>query len=524
MKLTQQTLRKYVASPAAFRADLLIEAADGTVCRFGDVQEPWQAEGFAVADPALMAAAGRGPIVQQMKVYDQRGRGHSKSSDSAMRILWLMLFAARPVNIVCVAVDGEQASLILRFLSRLIRLNGFTEILQIQRNRILNGAAGHPAETSVLEILSSDTASSFGILPTAIFCDELAVWPVAGEELWHSLLSSAAKRPNCCLTILSNAGVQDTWQHRLYEFVKTSDEWVFHSLDGPKASWITEKTLATQRRLLPPNTYRRLWENVWTQIAELGLDPADIEACITQGGPEEFKRPECEYFLSCDLGVVRDHSSVVVIAADPTRSRLRLVCCKSWKPRRGVQVDCTEVERFIAEAYDIYLPLKVAIDPWNMLPTIQRLAKRWGRRPEDLTYSFTSPTNRREMADALLSVFRQRSIELWKEPELIDELHRVQFIDKGGTHFEILATRDHRGHMDRLMGMALALPPAVRYLRAGEYRPVDSFITPQPSAARYGLHIQEKADENSRRFGLHLVASEQDSGWTRLPMMGSIPY
>jgi hypothetical protein len=163
---------------------------------------------------------------------------------------------------------------------------------------------------SGLEIISADVASSWGHLPDFIVCDELTHWP--RPELWHSLFSASAKRPDCVLVIISNAGVGlgTSWQWAVREAAREGAGWFFHSLDGPHASWISEATLAEQRRLLPGKAYGRLWLNMWQTETGDALDAADVEACITMLGPPLPSEPGLDSFLAgLDLGLKNDHAA-----------------------------------------------------------------------------------------------------------------------------------------------------------------------------------------------------------------------
>ena len=137
-----------------------------------------------------------------------------------------------------------------------------SKLLDVQAYKIVNRMTG-----STLEIISSDAATSYGITPDFIVCDELTHWK--NQDLWVSLLSSAAKKSNCILLIIANAGLGQgsSWQWLVREGCRLDPDWIFSRLDGPRASWISPKLLGEQARLLPPAAYRRLWLNEWTSSA-----------------------------------------------------------------------------------------------------------------------------------------------------------------------------------------------------------------------------------------------------------------
>src|SRR4029079_7334903 len=113
-------------------------------------------------------------------------------------------------------------------------------------------------------------------------CDELVHWEGDGS-LWHSLISSAAKRSNCLLVVITNAGFIDSWQWEVREAARTDEAWTFSRLDGPQASWMTPARLAEQRRMLPAIAYLRLWENQWSSGGGDALTEADIKAAFIDG-------------------------------------------------------------------------------------------------------------------------------------------------------------------------------------------------------------------------------------------------
>src|SRR5262249_6052097 len=144
--------------------------------------------------------------------------------------------------------------------------------LVARKSAISNSQTG-----SRLEVISSDVRSSWGRLPDFVICDELCHWEK--PDLWHSLLSAAAKKPECLLIVLTNAGVGTGWHGDVREAARTSSEWHFPSLAGSQAPWITPASLAEQKKLLPPAVYARLWENVWQHSDGEFVTLAEAEAC-----------------------------------------------------------------------------------------------------------------------------------------------------------------------------------------------------------------------------------------------------
>lgn len=244
-------------SPAHFRACLRLDA--DTIFHPAD----FQAADFAAADPGWLRCAGRQAEGGHSRLWIERTRGSSKTTDVAIMALWPLAFSTSAVTGIVAAGDLDQAGLLRGAIERLIEANPWLKSrLQVNRWQVRNPATG-----SQLEIISSDAATSYGALVDFAVVDEVSHWSEGrGQELWVSILSTVAKKPNCLLVVISNAGWVDTWQWELREKIRKDPAWYFHALEGP-ASWITAEHLAEQERLLPPKEYRRLWRNVWVSAA-----------------------------------------------------------------------------------------------------------------------------------------------------------------------------------------------------------------------------------------------------------------
>jgi hypothetical protein len=86
-------LRKLQASPAEFRNVLLIDS-DGGAQRLSAVCDPWQRTDFERLDGGWRAVAGHKIERPMLRAWLERPRGHSKTSDIAVMLAWV-LFASR---------------------------------------------------------------------------------------------------------------------------------------------------------------------------------------------------------------------------------------------------------------------------------------------------------------------------------------------------------------------------------------------------------------------------------------------
>lgn len=472
-------LAKLQADPCEFRRSLVIDAGAG-LRRLGGCVESWQESDFRALDPMLMGVVER---VGGGRAWLERPRGHSKTTDLAVMVSWLLFASRRTVRGVAAAADQDQARLVRDAMLDLCRANPWLgRILEVQKDRVANRHTG-----SELEIITSDAATSYGLLVDFIVCDELVHW--RGRELWDSLLSSAAKKAACLLAVITNAGFIDSWQWEVREAVRRG--WYFSRLEGPKASWISAERLAEQRRLLPEIAYRRLWLNQWSDGSGDAIRSEDLEAAVTLRGPSRRARLGWAYVAGVDLGLKRDASAVVVVgkhvgysesaAVEPELSRwqrvlidaglierpeaeyewegcegtgrLRVARVELWRPEGG-KVDLGVVERALLDLHRRFSPV-VAFDPWQAEYLAQRLADAG---VPTVPVPFV-PGNLASMAQETIGALVERRIELYPHGQLLEDLRRLRVVEKGyGVRLQ--SPRGPAGHGDAATALAIALHAA----------------------------------------------------------------
>jgi hypothetical protein len=451
----------YASDPSAFRADLAVDV-DGVVRRFGDVMDDWQRADFAALDPALMRCNGRSNSGAKMRAYLERGRGHSKTTDLAVTCCWALAFASRPIKGYAFAADRDQAALLKNAMETVVRLNPWLgSLLDVQKGLVVNIAKGHPGCGSTLEIFTSDVASSYGILPDLIVADELCHWEGDGS-LWHSIISSAAKRSNCLLAVISNAGFVDSWQWAVRETARTDEAWYFSRLDGPQASWLTPERLAEQRRMLPAIAYSRLWDNRWSTGGGDALTPEVINAAFVSGLSPMTGVAEG------DLGLTRDCAAVVVLAVDASgrAGKIRLAHNRLWRPD-GAKINLLDVEQHILKLDAAFSLECIGFDPWqaeHLMQTIEADTNHYRRNelfplPQHKSWVREippTPTNLRDQASLTIEFFNDRRLQLYECEPLRRDLNKLR-VEEKSYGVRLVSPRDGDGHGDTFSAFALAL-------------------------------------------------------------------
>ena len=385
----QRELQQRLADfhPRGFRKLLKVRATEPVP--FETVIQPWQEADFAALDASWLALSGRKTagdveslqarsrkavtVAHKKRAYLERPRGHSKTTDMAVQVAWILQYARQPVTGIAAAADRDQAGLLQKAVAELARLNPvLCPDLAGRQSAIVNLASG-----SRLDVISSDVRSSWGQLPDFVICDELCHWEKA--DLWHSLLSSAAKKPNCVLVVLTNAGVGTGWQWDVREAARTSPDWHFSSLAGSQAPWISPNAFAEQRRLLPPSVYARLWENLWQQSDGEFVTLAETEACRDESlAACELGRPGFQYFAAIDYAEKRDRTVGVVVHRDGERiivDRMDVIAPEPHKP-----VPVRWVEDWIAKIGKSFPPIRFVLDEYQLVGTLQKLSGRYDLR------------------------------------------------------------------------------------------------------------------------------------------------
>ena len=481
--------------PRAFRDSLIVDVGEPKL--FGECLDDWQDADFRAMDPAwcdlIGAPVPEGPV--HRRGYLERCRGASKTLDLGVQALWAVLFSRRRLLGVCAAVDKDQAKLLLDSIEGIVRLNPwmsqksrkqdgkFEPPLTITADRVVNTYNG-----SELRVLASDSASSYGITPDFLIVDEITHF--AHRRLWDSLLSSAAKRPRCLVLVISNAGVGkgESWQWKLREYARQSDDWYFSRLDG-KPSWIDEDQIVEQEKLLPGPAFRRLWLNQWSVAEGDAIDEELLTEAIKHQGPMRGNEEGWRFAGGVDLGTRHDCTGIAVVGksvggwkvvkgdepprlstlaalvdcgviepADDERveriegsGALRLAHAEKHRPQ-GKRIDLGMIEERILALDGRFKPDHWLLDAWQGELLASRLQAQ-GVPVELLHFSQTKHT---DMAQAILNGFRDKQVELFDDPSLMHDLRAARIEERGVANWRVVFPRDREhGHGD--VGTAFGL-------------------------------------------------------------------
>ena len=274
------------------------------------------------------------------------------------------------------------------------------------------------------------------------------------------------------VVVISNAGTGkgESWQWRTRELAREQPSWYFSRLEGPRASWISQEQLDEQRRLLPGSVYQRLWLNDWVTGGD-ALDGADVEAAVTQSGPMHGTEDGFDFVAGLDLGIKNDHSSLVVLGAHHDTQRIRLASCRSWAPMPGGRVDLESVKDAVLSTHQQFNLTTCRYDPYQAELMAQQLSRE-DVPMEELPFV---GKNLNVMASTLLDAFRSGRLDLYRDDALMRDLSRLTIVQRS-FGFKLEASRDAKGHADRGIALAIALPAAVELASKPKLRDLQEWL------------------------------------------------
>ena len=460
LKLQHECQRRQAKhDPASYRQFLRLGAPPTP--RLCDVLQPWQARDFTALDDAWRSLATPQHLATLRRAYLERPRGHSKTTDTAVQVTWILQWSPRTVRGLAAAADQDQATLIHTAIADLIRHNPvLCPDLVVQKGLIRNALT-----KSELQVISSDVSSSWGQLPDFVICDELCHW--AQADLWYSLCSSAAKKPGCVLVVLTNAGIGSGWQWDVREAARTSPEWHFSSLHGPQAPWITPATLAEQKRLLPPMVYARLWENLWQHSDGEFVTLAEADACLDPAWSEQTQAtPGRSYIAAIDYAEKHDRTVGVVVHREGQRILVDRMDVAVPQPGRPVLVEW--VERWLVQIARDFAPVQFILDEYQLLSIIQRYKDVYNVR----RFDFGSGRGNHALALALRNLIVHRQVQWFPgcgqlptttaRDDLATELASLILRTSSGGRVRIDHRRETGHHDDRAFALGAACLEAIQ--------------------------------------------------------------
>ena len=371
-------------------------------------------------------------------------RQNTKSTLSGWLASWRLFTDDGIEEIVVVANDRAQATIILRDVRRLIQRSGLL-FNCIDESWGLTKSEIRLKDGKRLIVKSSDSVSSRGLRPGELHFDELG-W-AADRGLFDTLQAGMAASSNPLTVITSTVGPARRgilWE--LFELGEAGDpaiRLIYHTENlSPK---ISQEFLDRQKTLLPTWIYNREHGNQWSESGESFITEADWKRSTEDGDPRRIDDPG-PTFGYLDLGWAHDES-VLAISKIGDDSRVSILAMETWRGSPSDPVQLSSVEERIRELVPKFHTQKLVIESPQGLSSQQTLAVEG--LPVELAYP-TAP-HQRAVWGALQVMMQQGQIRLPPDKLLRAQLLSLVVVTTA-TGWRIDA--DSRLHQDRALSCA----------------------------------------------------------------------
>jgi len=440
--------------------------------RFGDVAEPWQIELLGPKIPAIEHLAGfgrgyRGPT----SFLSVLARGHDKSSLEGRIASWLLFASKRQIHGYILASDKDQGQLILQAMEDEYKLNHWMDGHLTFRKNTVTGQGGF------IEVLPADAASAYGLRGNLYIADEFTHWK--NDRMWTAVLSGREKIPGSLLIVLSNAGLRDSWQHKVRLLAEDDPDWVLFERPGQLATWMDKARVDKLRLRMPPSEGDRLFDNVWVDpAADLDyLRRPEVRACGDLGERlglryKVLREPTVtNYVAALDYAPRKDRTVFCVLHQDAT-GLIRIDRMDVWQGSGDDPVSIRRVEDHVRALHKDFRPKLWVVDPYQMAGTIENLqasginVEAWAARSGQANY---------EAAQWLRQRIVNRTVAWPQDAELENELASLRVKRMSyGFRFD----HETQKHDDRAVALCMA------GVRAGDFPDEGPPISVRPLGSR----------------------------------------
>jgi phage terminase large subunit-like protein len=312
-------------------------------------------------------------------------RANGKSMLAAFLAVAEMFVGPPSAEVIIVASDLRQASIILRYAKRIVELNPvLAERVQVYADHLYL-----PENDATLTPLPAEPGALHGHDPSLLIVDELHV---VTEAVWEAITSMAGKRPeSLCLAISTPASSADSVMWRLVQHGRegTDPAFYFKEYAAPansdpddREAWrianpalscenpfLAEDGIAAVRRTLRIPVFQQLRLGMWVTGVDGWLPFGAWDACTEE---RSIRGPITAGFDGSASG---DSTALVGCTMDGFIFLIGL-----WENPGDLnwRVPREEVSAAVDLMFDRYEVLSLACDPWGWRTDIEQWGKRHG--------------------------------------------------------------------------------------------------------------------------------------------------
>ena len=187
------------------------------------------------------------------------------------------------------AAGREQAGILARKMRQIAECTPeLGAAVDVQNFRVVTPRTG-----AILDVISSDLATSWGKTPRWLFIDEICNHDgtETAKGFVDALLTALPKRRDSVCLAASTPSSPNHWSRELWDFAMSDALWRCSHRHSP-APWQDPAELESERRRLPVAMWRRLYLCEWAELDDALATLEQVRACI---GHEGILGPDPEY-------------------------------------------------------------------------------------------------------------------------------------------------------------------------------------------------------------------------------------
>lgn len=333
-----------------------------------------------------------------------------------------------PPEIYSCATDEDQARITFGKARKAVQRSKFRDICEVLVNEIRVPGTG-----AVYRVLSADAPSAYGLNPSLVLFDELALQP--NRDLWDAMSTSFGARPNGLMFCTTTAGYDfNSVGYEIYKRLADGEDphgYLFWR-EGPVAeanlaSWIDLAELEVERKRLPPHVFQRLHQNKWTKGAGSLLTPGQIDAVFDPDLREAGRSAGHTYILASDLGLTRDKAATVVGHLDGDQLILDRIRTWAGEDMETGRVLLAAVKADIEHCFESFRLALAVFDPALAEQMVQELEAQYGRRRVQ-RYTFTTGSVK-QLSNALYALVQEGRLTSYEHALFREELHDLEALE-----------------------------------------------------------------------------------------------
>lgn len=312
---------------------------------FRIIGESWQWDREKRRAGAIDSLAGLNSSYKGVRrFYSGCAKGNDKSTGVGRRLLYLLAYSRRPLQLYICSGKEEQAAIITTAMKMELESNSWLAD-KVQ----LSDFTGHGASGSELTVMPMRAATGQGIFPDYLVADEVTHWEYdEGRNFWNFIIGSIRKRPLCVFEILTNAGHIGSWQWQVRnEIAKDTEYWDFFEQPAKStlATWMDDAAIERDGKLMDPGEKRRLLYNEWIDPGEERgyLTLAEAEACVDPRFVEQSRGVRGrDYYIVVDYGGVSDRCALTIMHPVRGTDKVEIDRLDCWQ---GTHADPVKIDK-----------------------------------------------------------------------------------------------------------------------------------------------------------------------------------